>query len=80
MFKRKLNSDGTVVRFKVRLVVKGYSQVKGFDYTEIFLSVVRVIFIRIFFVIVVQYDYKMEYMDVKIVFFNGIFEESIYMN
>lgn len=31
IFKLKRNADGTVERFKARLVVKGYSQTKGID-------------------------------------------------
>jgi len=31
VFKVKLNSDGSVERFKARIVAKGYSQVEGLD-------------------------------------------------
>ena len=40
IFKLKRNSDGDVVRYKARLVVKGYSQKHGIDYDEVFSSVV----------------------------------------
>ena len=40
IFKLKRNSDGDVVRYKARLVVKGYSQKHGIDYNEVFAPLV----------------------------------------
>ena len=36
IFKNKLNEDGEVIRNKDRLVCKGYAQVEGIDFEEIF--------------------------------------------
>jgi hypothetical protein len=33
VFKKKLRPDGTIERYKARLVVKGYSQKEGEDYS-----------------------------------------------
>ena len=43
VFKRKFQADGTIQKYEARLVVKGYSQRKGIDYTEVFALVVRVV-------------------------------------
>ena len=40
IFKVKRNSDGDIVRYKARLVVKDYSQKHGIDYNEVFAQVV----------------------------------------
>jgi hypothetical protein len=36
VFKKNMNAIGQVEKFKYRLVVKGYSQVKGVDFGDIF--------------------------------------------
>ena len=36
VFKKKMNTAGQVKKFKSRLVVKGYSQVQGVEFGEIF--------------------------------------------
>jgi hypothetical protein len=38
VFKDKLNEDGQVTRNKARLVCKGYTQVEGINFEEIFPS------------------------------------------
>ena len=38
VFKRKMGSDGSIEKYKACLVAKGYSQVEGVDYVEIFFS------------------------------------------
>jgi len=41
MFKKKLNVESKVEKYKARLVSKGYSQVEGIDFGEIFSHVAK---------------------------------------
>ena len=76
----KLNSGIPGVekpRFKVRLVVKGYSQREGIHYQDVFSPVVKHVSIRFMLSIKVNLDSELEQLDVKTVFLHGTLEEEI---
>ena len=47
IFKRKFNPDGSIDKYKSRLVAKEFSQKKNIDYFDIFAPVTRIASIRI---------------------------------
>jgi hypothetical protein len=69
-----MNTTGQVEKFKARLVVKGYSQVKGVDFGEIFSPVSKLTSIRVLMSIIATFD-----PDVKTTSLHGDLEEEIYM-
>nr|GEU46387.1 hypothetical protein [Tanacetum cinerariifolium] len=79
IFKKKTDMDGIVHAYKALLVVKGYTQLYGVDYEEIFSSVADIRAIRILISIAAYYDYGIWKMDVKTTFLNGYLDEDIYM-
>ena len=79
VFRTKLNVDGLVNKYKARLVVKGYAQIFGVDYSETFTPVARLDTIRLLLPISMQLGWKGHQMDVKSTFLNGILQEEIYV-
>ena len=80
VFKVKYRSDGTVERFKGRLVAKGFAQTYGIDYNETFSPVVRFSSIRALLAFAVQNHMLIHQMDVVTAFLNCKLDEEIYMH
>lgn len=80
VFRRKENADGTLNKYKARLVVKGYAQVFGVDYFDTFAPVARQDTTRMLLAIAAQKQWKIHQLDVKSAFLNGFLEEEIYVD
>ena len=74
-----MGSDGSIEKYKACLVARGYSQVAGIDYGEIFSPIAKMTSIHFLLSIAVAYDLEVEQMDVKTAFLHGDLEEEIYM-
>ena len=79
VFRIKYNSDGSVNKLKARLVVKGYSQEYGVDFSNTFAPMARHDTIRVLVALIVKMGWKIHYLDVKSTFLNGVLEEDIYV-
>ncbi|KAL0560868.1 hypothetical protein IC582_001283 [Cucumis melo] len=79
VLRTKLNADGSINKHKARLVVKGYAQIFGVDYSDTFAPVARMDTIRLLFAIAAQKGWKLYQLDVKSSFLNGILQEEIYV-
>eukprot|EP00253_Pinus_taeda_P036112 PITA_36112 len=79
VFKKKTNAEGKVEKYKAWLVAKGYSQVLGIDFGDIFFLVAKVTSISLLLSIVAAFDFEVEQMDVKTTFLYGDLGEKIYM-
>lgn len=78
VFKLKNEADGSV-RFKARLVVKGYTQTKGIDYNETYSPVVRYPSIRYLIALSAKFNLEFHQMDAITVFLQGDLDEEIYV-
>ena len=74
-----MNEQGKVVRNKVRLVCKGYSQQEGIDYEETYAPIERIEVVRLFLAYVAHKKFKVYQMAVKSTFLNGELKEEVYI-
>ncbi|PIK49150.1 polyprotein [Apostichopus japonicus] len=79
VFKVKSCADGSVERYKARLVAQGFSQKFGVDYDETFCPVIRFESVRNVLALSVQNDLKVHQMDVTTAFLNGKLNEEVFM-
>ena len=79
-FEKKLKPDGSIDKFKTRLVAKGFKQKTNFDFFDTFYPVTRITSIRLLIAIAAIFYLKIHQMDVKTTFLNGDLDEEIYMD
>ena len=79
VYKVKTDANGSIERYKARLVAQGFSQKYGTDYDETFCPVVRLESFRTIVALAVQYGLKVHQIDVTTAFLNGELKEVVYM-
>lgn len=78
VLKKKYDNENNV-RYRARLVAKGFMQNKGIDYSETFSPVVRHTTLRLLFALAVQLNLEITHLDITTAFLNGDLEEVLYM-
>jgi transposase InsO family protein len=71
--------DGWVVRFKARLVARGFSQQPGVDFGETFAPVLKYKTLRLILALIATRDLEFELMDVQTAYLNALLKEVVYM-
>eukprot|EP00873_Tetraselmis_striata_P026590 jgi/Tetstr1/446854/TSEL_034332.t1 len=79
VFKVKANSDGSVNRFKARLVAQGFSQQAGVDYHATFSPVVKLSTLRTCLAVAAARGMHIHQIDIETAFLNASLKEEIYM-
>ena len=79
VYRLKAENNGLQLRYKARLIMKGFNQKKGIDFEEIFSPVVKMSSIHVALGLVAPLNLEGELLDVKTAFLHGDLEEEIYM-
>nr|GEW15377.1 zinc finger, CCHC-type [Tanacetum cinerariifolium] len=79
ILKRKMKVDGSIDKYKARLVIQGFRQKEGIDFFDTYAPVARITTIRLLLALAAIHDLVIHQMDVKTAFLNGDLDEEIYM-
>ncbi|GJZ54361.1 zinc finger, CCHC-type containing protein [Tanacetum coccineum] len=76
IFKKKLKVDGTIEKFKARLVIQGFKQNSGIDYFDTYALVARISTKRLLIAMTLIHNLIIYQMNVKKAFLNGELKEE----
>ncbi|MCO5558469.1 hypothetical protein L7F22_012053 [Adiantum nelumboides] len=71
VYKVKHNSDGSLSKYKARLIAKGYAQTYGIDYEDMFSPIAKMETIRVIVAVAEAKGCILHQMDVKNAFLHG---------
>ncbi|GJS77451.1 ribonuclease H-like domain-containing protein [Tanacetum coccineum] len=80
LYKYKYNADGSLSRYKARLVANGRSQQQGIDCDDTFSPVVKPATIRTILSLAVSRQWPIHKLDVKNAFLHGYLTETVYVH
>uniref|UniRef100_A0A2N9G0N8 CCHC-type domain-containing protein n=1 Tax=Fagus sylvatica TaxID=28930 RepID=A0A2N9G0N8_FAGSY len=79
VLRKKYKADGSLDKYKARLVAKRFAQQPGVDFVDTSL-VAKFALVRIIMVVAARLDLELHQLDVKTAFLNGDLKEEIYMD
>ncbi|GJS30316.1 zinc finger, CCHC-type containing protein [Tanacetum coccineum] len=80
VYKVKRDPSGKILKYKARIVAKGYVQKYGVDYDEVFAPVARIETVRVILALAGSNGWRVHHLDVKSAFLNGKLEDEVYVS
>uniref|UniRef100_A0A2N9HJS7 Reverse transcriptase Ty1/copia-type domain-containing protein n=1 Tax=Fagus sylvatica TaxID=28930 RepID=A0A2N9HJS7_FAGSY len=80
VLRKMYKAYGSLDKYKVRLVAKGFTQQPGVDFVDTYSLVAKFASVRIIMIVAVRLDLELHQLDVKTAFLNGDLKEEIYMD
>ena len=79
VFDHKKDKDGRILRYKARLVARGFTQKHGVNYGETFAPTIRLDAMRIILALAAKKGWKVHQMDAVAAFLAARLQEEIFM-
>jgi len=79
VFSYKRDDKGKIIKYKARLVARGFSQIFGVDYIEIFAPTLKQDSLRMIVGIANHFNFDILQLDIKAAYLNADLDEEIYM-
>jgi hypothetical protein len=79
VYKVKTHSDGSLERYKARLVARGFQQEHGRDYDDTFAPAAHMVTIHTLLAMASIRGWSISQLDMKNAFLNGELREDVYM-
>ncbi|MBW0529505.1 hypothetical protein O181_069220 [Austropuccinia psidii MF-1] len=79
VFKRKIDANGNLTKYKARLCVRGFNQQEGLNYNDVFSPTGKLASLRLLTKLSHQHLFQIDQMDVLCLFYNGILNKTLYI-
>ena len=79
LFSVKRNADGSIDKFKCRLVADGQTQRHGVDFDRVFATVVKMSMVRLLLTVAVAHDMRLTSLDVRQAYLYAELDRPLFM-